>query len=269
MNAIHVLVDQPWVNQPWVARLGWTLVHFLWQGILIAIIYAAARKALRQSQPRYGLACVALVMLIAAPVVTFRVLAPDKSVAANPYLGKVPASSAAAASTANSPTDATVITHYVRRDSLMPWVVALWFVGAMVFWLRLTGGWLIAARMRRISVRNAPADWQRTLDRIKARIGISHPVQLLVSALVQAPTVIGWLRPIVLMPVGALAGLPAEHVEMLLAHELIQRARPHAVRQRPPSFQCAGLSHRSIQVAQWRTPTMHSDRPSAVPRASA
>lgn len=220
MNAIHVLVDQPWVNQPWVARLGWTLVHFLWQGILIAIIYAAARKAVRQSQPRYGLACVALVMLIAAPVVTFRVLAPDKSVAANAYLGKVPASSAAAASTANSPTDATVITHYVRRDSLMPWVVALWFVGAMVFWLRLTGGWLIAARMRRISVRNAPADWQRTLDRIKARIGISHPVQLLVSALVQAPTVIGWLRPIVLMPVGALAGLPAEHVEMLLAHEL-------------------------------------------------
>ncbi len=46
------------------------------------------------------------------------------------------------------------------------------------------------------------------------------PFRLLVSALVQAPTVVGWLRPIVLMPVGALAGLPAEHVEMLLAHEL-------------------------------------------------
>jgi uncharacterized protein (TIGR03435 family) len=215
MNAIHLLLDRPWVE-----RLGWTLVHFLWQGILIAIVYAAARKALRQSQPRYGLACVALALLIAAPVATFRVLTPAKSVAANPYLGKVPASSAAAAATANAAPGAIVITHYVRRDALMPWVVALWFAGAIVFWIRLTGSWLIATRMRRISIRLAPSDWQRALDRIKARIGISHPVRLLVSARVQAPTVIGWLRPIVLMPVGALAGLPAEHVEMLLAHEL-------------------------------------------------
>ncbi|HEY4084777.1 MAG TPA: M56 family metallopeptidase [Bryobacteraceae bacterium] len=215
MNAIHLLSDQPWVE-----RLGWTLVHFLWQGILIALVYAAARKVVRQSQPRYVLACAALAFLIAAPIVTFRVLTPATSVAANPYVGKVPASSAAAAATTTPTSEAIAITHSVRRDVLMPWVVALWFAGAIVFWVRLTGGWLIAARMRRISIRQAPADWQRTLDRLKTRIGISRPAQLLVSALVQAPTVIGWLRPIVLMPVGALAGLPAEHVEMLLAHEL-------------------------------------------------
>lgn len=215
MNAIHFLSDQPWV-----ARLGWTLVHFLWQGIVIAIVYAAVRKTLRDSQPRYVLACVAMAVLIAAPVATFRVLTPAKSAAANPYVGNVPASSAVASGASNPVAGATVITPHVRRDTVMPWIVALWFAGAIAFWFRLTGGWLIAARMRRISVRKSPADWQRTLDRIKARIGISRPVQLLVSALVQAPTVIGWLRPIVLMPVGALAGLPAEHVEMLLAHEL-------------------------------------------------
>jgi uncharacterized protein (TIGR03435 family) len=43
---------------------------------------------------------------------------------------------------------------------------------------------------------------------------------LLVSALVQVPTVVGWLRPVVLVPVGALGGLPAEHLEALLLHEL-------------------------------------------------
>src|SRR6185295_5988417 len=37
---------------------------------------------------------------------------------------------------------------------------------------------------------------------------------------VQAPTVVGWLRPVVLVPVGALAGLPADQVEALLLHEL-------------------------------------------------
>ena len=39
MNAIHLLSAQPWVE-----RLGSTLLHFLWQGILIAALYAAHAK---------------------------------------------------------------------------------------------------------------------------------------------------------------------------------------------------------------------------------
>jgi uncharacterized protein (TIGR03435 family) len=69
-------------------------------------------------------------------------------------------------------------------------------------------------------VRPAPAEWRRTLRELGARIGVSRPVELLVSALVQVPTVVGWIRPVVLVPVGALAGLPPEHVEALLIHEL-------------------------------------------------
>jgi len=215
MNALHFLSDQPWVE-----RLGWTLVHFLWQGMLIAILYAAVRRTLRRPEPRYVLACVALAVMIAAPIVTFRILTRTEAASPYPYMGRVPVSSAAAAPAANSGDGATAIAHYTRRNALMPWVVALWFAGAILFWVRLTGGWLIAARMRRISIRPGPAEWQHTLNRIKSRIGVSRPVRLVVSALVQVPTVIGWLRPLVLMPVGALAGLPAEHVEMLLAHEL-------------------------------------------------
>jgi len=45
-------------------------------------------------------------------------------------------------------------------------------------------------------------------------------VRLLVSALVQVPTVVGWLRPVVLLPVGAIGGLPPEYLEALLLHEL-------------------------------------------------
>jgi beta-lactamase regulating signal transducer with metallopeptidase domain len=45
-------------------------------------------------------------------------------------------------------------------------------------------------------------------------------VQLLVSPLVEVPTVVGWLRPVILAPVGALTGLSPDHVEALLAHEL-------------------------------------------------
>src|SRR4029077_4514355 len=74
--------------------------------------------------------------------------------------------------------------------------------------------------MRSMLVRRPPPEWQEILGKLGARIGISRPVRLLVFAIVQVPTVIGWLRPVVLVPVGALSGLPAEHLEALLLHEL-------------------------------------------------
>ncbi len=69
MNAIEHLL-----NQSWTARLGWTLVHFFWQGTLIAALFAAVRSlAGRRLAPeaRYGLACLALASLAAAPALTF------------------------------------------------------------------------------------------------------------------------------------------------------------------------------------------------------
>ena len=96
----------------------------------------------------------------------------------------------------------------------------VWLAGAVVFWVRLAGGWVVAARMRSVRVRRAPPEWQEMLRNLGARIGLSRPVRLLVSALVQVPTVVGWLRPVVLVPVGALGGLPAGHMEALLLHEL-------------------------------------------------
>jgi uncharacterized protein (TIGR03435 family) len=90
----------------------------------------------------------------------------------------------------------------------------------MLCWLRLIRGWIFAERLRYRSIRPAPGEWQQVLDRLAARVSVSRAVRLLVSPLVQAPAVVGWLRPVVLAPVGALAGLPPEQVEALLLHEL-------------------------------------------------
>ena len=77
MNAMQILVSQPWVE-----RLGMTLLHFLWQGLLIAIVYAAARRSVARTsspQTRYLLACTALAAMIAAPFVTWELMAPSNA----------------------------------------------------------------------------------------------------------------------------------------------------------------------------------------------
>ena len=66
----------------------------------------------------------------------------------------------------------------------------------------------------------APPEWRNALDSLIARTRVSFPVRLVVSGFVQTPAVVGWLRPAILLPAGAIAGIAPEYVEALLAHEL-------------------------------------------------
>src|SRR6185295_8882893 len=62
------------LNQPWAERLGWTLLHFVWQGILVAALYALARAVAgnrMSARGRYAMACAALLAMTAAPAVTY------------------------------------------------------------------------------------------------------------------------------------------------------------------------------------------------------
>jgi uncharacterized protein (TIGR03435 family) len=221
MNTMQTLASQLWVE-----RLGTTLLHFLWQGLLIAVLYAAARRifaSTQNAQRRYLLACVALAAMMAAPLVTWEVMRPAQvSPEAMYRIRSTPpaASPTEIATSTELPGPVRAAVSGVQSEQFLAWVVIAWLAGAAVFWIRLTGGWIVTARMRSKLVRHAPPEWQERFQKLGARIGVSRPVQLVVSALAQTPAVIGWLRPVVLVPVGALGGLPAEHLEALLLHEL-------------------------------------------------
>jgi len=217
MNAIRILSAAPWVES-W----GWTLVHFLWQGLLIAALYGGTRRALaRRSGPnaRYLLACAALAAMLAAPLATWIAIRPSSPLPDPVYrVRSAPPAVATTAITLPAPVRPAIPVD--RAAEFIPWVVMAWLTGAVWFWLRLMGGWLTATRMRSSMVRPAPPEWQQTLARLGERIGVSRPVRLLASGLVDVPTVVGWLRPVVLVPAGALAGLAAEQLEAVLMHEL-------------------------------------------------
>jgi beta-lactamase regulating signal transducer with metallopeptidase domain len=189
-------------------RLGWTLVHFLWQGAILAALLAAVRAITREARMRHAAACAALAAMAAAPLVTFALLGRGAPSGGAVSAAVVPVAAGAAAAVP-SPSANT-----------MQWLVLVWLAGVVVFSARLAGGWIAAARLRTRDSRPAPAEWQETLERLMARMNVTRRVRLLVSPRVQAPSVVGWLQPAVLAPVGALTGLAPEHVQALLAHEL-------------------------------------------------
>ena len=233
MNAIETLLDKPIFQ-----ALGWTLIHFIWQGALIAILYVSVSVLLRRftANVRYAAACTAMLLMLIAPAATMLEISsgPDNAPAApqtaEPALGaktaELDVESRAdqlmpATRSEIEPVPASQ-QNWVkdRLPRSMPWLLALWFAGVFLLSLRFAGGLVMVQRLKRIETSANVQLWQQSLALLSHRLRVSRPVRLCESALVEVPTVIGWLRPVILLPASALTGLSAEQLEALLAHEL-------------------------------------------------
>jgi GWxTD domain-containing protein len=107
-----------------------------------------------------------------------------------------------------------------RIEVALPWLALLWLAGVAAFSLRSAAGWAAARRLRDRGVCRAPDPWPHRLRHLSARLRVAKPVALLESYLADVPVVIGYLRPVILVPAGMLAGLPAAQAEAILLHEL-------------------------------------------------
>lgn len=237
MNAIESLLEQPIFQ-----ALGWTLIHFIWQGALIALLYLSLSVLLRRfsANVRYAAACGAMLLMLIAPAATMLSIdsssdqAPASELALEaPQSDQVRGATTPlpidhltpASQTDNEPGPAlqhTSIRQWARErlPRSIPWLLALWFAGVLCLSLRFAGGLIMVQRLKRTETSSSVQLWQEKLASLSHRLRVSRPVRLCESALVEVPTVIGWLRPVILLPASALTGLSAEQLEALLAHEL-------------------------------------------------
>jgi beta-lactamase regulating signal transducer with metallopeptidase domain len=105
-------------------------------------------------------------------------------------------------------------------DANLSWIVAAWLVGVCVLSLRIIAGWIRAQQLRRCRVEPPSPAWQERLVQLARQLGITRAVQLLQSHLVRVPTMVGHLKPVILLPAAALTGLAPQQIESILAHEL-------------------------------------------------
>jgi beta-lactamase regulating signal transducer with metallopeptidase domain len=235
-----------------IERLGWCLVHSVWQVAAITVVAALLLKCLerRSSQARYVTACLALLTMAIAPFVTFflvgdrdenremarRVAARARSSPASVMRADaqsiVVADPAARSSgidaASNRDAHAKVMAHSLRADVLepaLPWLVFAWGVGVLVLSIRLLGGWMwVQWLVRRESLPVTKRLVER-MERLKGRMTITRTVRLFESARAQVPLTVGWIRPVILLPVTAMTGLPSDQLEAILAHELAHVGR--------------------------------------------
>jgi len=217
---------------PLAQAIGWALLHLLWQGAIVAGILAAALALLSRSSAnvRYAVSCSALALVFSLFVATaWRAydpeVAPVKTAAtvqaaeeeAKISLAEVPV---VIASIAAENWRERAISMVVRARQSLPSVVALWLFGVVVLSSRLLVSWIRARSMATRGTKDAGPQWQDIADRLADALVLRRAVRLLESAAVEVPSVIGSLRPVILLPASTLTGLTPAQIEMILAHEL-------------------------------------------------
>jgi len=204
-----------------VQALATALLHFLWQGSLIALAAAVLMRVTRAAAVRYAVGIGALVAMLAAPAVTMAVLL-DSSSSAAPSVGAELAPTATVGSAALKPDTTQDASAFTTIDAGL-WPAAgvfAWMAGMVILSVRLAGGWFIARRMTTRAVRPAAAHVQAAAAVLAEKLALRRVVRVLESSAVAVPVLVGWLKPAVVLPVAALAGLSPAQVEALLAHEL-------------------------------------------------
>lgn len=260
----------PVLQHPAVEALGWSLLHFVWQGLAVAALLAVVLIPLRRASAhvRHLVECGALALMAACPVLTWcwlsattaaqvipvpspapvAIVEPSQMRAASATalraielpgdnrgsqtgseigrefeLGELPPSAAQLI----SPVPTPKLTERVRAtiESSLPWLVCGWLLGVAVLSSRLLLGWRVIQRIKRLATSPAAEVWHTRCKHLAIRLGIRQSVKLVESALIEVPTVIGWIRPLILIPASALNGLEPSQLEAILAHELahIQR----------------------------------------------
>lgn len=210
----------------WTHVAGWALVHFVWQGTGIAAVAALVLHLCRHrsASARYLIACGAMVAMLASVIVTAALIAGSS------------ASREAATLTAHKRLTSTTyvllpITIHdtpvasahataMRVEPFLPWIVSGWLAGVLLLLARVMSGWWRVRRLHQFALSALPSRWQYAADRLAGRLRLPRFIRIVELPSVDVPLVVGCLRPIVVLPIAALAQLNAAQIEAIIAHEL-------------------------------------------------
>jgi beta-lactamase regulating signal transducer with metallopeptidase domain len=237
--------------------IGWSLLHLVWEGAIIAALLVLLLTVLRSATPgsRYLLCCVALVAMCCAGVANlllvkppkgmlrevtqysrdanFRIPAPDSvlvetATAQSPQSGEdLSAVSSLKVSDPRFPTfvsangSATIfhtVGKYLNRHIAM--LVIAWACGVMLLAVRLLGGWIALRKLYRGAALLGGAELEEAFIRLAGAMDVRDRVRIFLSPTGVTPVTFGILKPVVLFPASLVSGLPMAELEALLAHEL-------------------------------------------------
>jgi beta-lactamase regulating signal transducer with metallopeptidase domain len=222
-------------------RLCLVLLHSLWQSALLSLVAVAATRWLHRGrvEAAYRWHAAALVGCLIALPLTFAWLAPNVPGVAGAPLQTLSVTPTVAAAPQLSPPTPIVVPAATPPPTdvggswgtsaswraAAPSIAALYFLGVAAMFARLLRGLVATERLRRTArpIPNSPATL--ALRDLALRFQLRTVPLLAETSRIIVPTVVGFTKPMVLLPTATLTGLAPAELELILAHELAHLRR--------------------------------------------
>jgi beta-lactamase regulating signal transducer with metallopeptidase domain len=234
-----------------IERLGWVLVHSVWQFAVVAIVAGMLVAVLRRrtATSRYAVLVTAMLLIVAVPCATWMMIPQPAAFEISDLKSQIehtdtmetvpPLENSIDEVTLVSPNAAIAPPIYeegdqTRRADAVPraksltelvrpwfsWIVGGWLIGVLLCSLRPLLGWRMLRRLRRIGISPPSDDVLAAFTRVYQQLGLRRAVKVFHSTLATGPLVVGYLKPVVLLPVSLVTSIPLSQLEAILAHEL-------------------------------------------------
>ena len=210
------------INYNTSSALGWTLIHSIWQGFAILLVFGILYYMFKLSVTRYRLGIGALTLQFVAAIATFFTIYQPASTSTalsnNQVFGNFFLNNPNLIFTQKKLSLLQQIEFFLQNN--LDVFVMIWLVGTTLLLLRLVVGFTHVQSLKVQQVHPISADIQALMNTLIEKTRMPATIKLLESARATVPMTIGWIKPVVLLPVGIASGLTINQLEAILAHEL-------------------------------------------------
>lgn len=209
----------------WTETLGWTLLNSVWQAALVMLLVIFVLRILPQrfSKARYAIACAGFFIVFIGSASTFWLLQSNHETSSvsevHYFFSTISSEQSIQNESATSWLKQTLVSAVETIDNHMSLILFVWSLGAFAFSLRLISGWWFISSLKSDST-PLSNQWAEKLQSLATNLGMTKVIRLAESSRITTPMVIGFFKPIVLLPVGMLGGLTTSQVEAIFLHEL-------------------------------------------------
>jgi beta-lactamase regulating signal transducer with metallopeptidase domain len=216
-------------SNEFVHALGWTILHSVWQIALVAILLGILMVIFKKSSSsiRYYVSVTAMVLTFLIAAVTFfneYKGYKENDITAVQELNLTPVEQEfadAVIENARADLQSSFLSDfkdYFERN--LPLIVVIWNLIVMLLFLKIIGGLAYSQRLKSYQTYSMPEQWEAELRQLSKKLGIQRSIQILQSAIIKVPVVVGYFKPVIILPLGVISGFSHEQVEAILAHEL-------------------------------------------------
>lgn len=200
--------------------LGYAIAHSIWQTAIVWLLYVCITGLISLSAAaRYRMGVIAQSMGFIWFLFTFQFYYQQYHAAWQP-LQNTAVSQLQPIVPQGSSYLSGIIQWMLKGELLLPYISMAYLLLIAVLSIRWFMGYRKTQQVRYQGLQKMPAEWRLFVQRIATQLDIRKPVQVFLSEQVSTPLTIGFLKPLILVPMASINHLNTEQMEAVLLHEL-------------------------------------------------